>query len=69
MMAEFSDVMYQWRRMCKAFTVDEHECEGCPLEHIAEHGCGAIFEADFADAVDWDELRMKVRVSSKYKRR
>ena len=61
-MSDFAQIMKDWRRMCKAYTVDEHECEGCPLEHIAEHGCGAIFDADFADVVDWDELNEEVNV-------
>ena len=56
-MAEFVQTMKDWRRMCKVYTVFKHECEGCPLENIAEHACGAIFEPEFADVVDWAELK------------
>ena len=56
-MAEFVQTMKDWRRMCKVYTVFKHECEGCPLENIAEHACGAIFEPEFADVVDWVELK------------
>lgn len=55
-MTDFVVTMRDWRRMCKMYTVDEHECEGCPLEHITEHACGAIFEPEFADVVDWATL-------------
>ena len=55
-MTDFVVTMRDWRRMCKMYTVDEHECEGCPLEHITEHACGAIFEPEFADVIDWATL-------------
>ena len=55
-MAEFVQIMKDWRRMCKAYTIFKHECEGCPLENIAEHACGAIFEPEFADVVNWQRL-------------
>ena len=67
-MAEFVQTMKDWRRMCKEYTVKDwrrmrkahtefnHECEGCPLENIAEYACGAIFEPEFADVVDWAKL-------------
>ena len=59
-MAEFTETTRQWRRMCKVFSVEDHECEGCPLRHITENACGAIFEAEFADVVDWHELEERV---------
>ena len=55
-MADFVQTMKDWRRMCKVYTVFKHECEGCPLENIAEHACGAIFEPEFADVVNWQKL-------------
>ena len=60
-MAEFVQTMKDWRRMCKAYTTDDESCcDGCPLRYIEEHGCGAIFEDDFADVVDWHELERRV---------
>ena len=59
-MAEFAQIMKDWRRMCKMFSDEEHECEGCPLEDITEHACGAIFEDEFADVADWAELERRV---------
>ena len=54
--ADFVQIMKNWRRMCKVYTVFKHECEGCPLENIAEHACGAIFEPEFADVVNWQKV-------------
>ena len=60
-MAEFQYVIKHWRRMCKKYTTDNNDCcKGCPLEDIAEHGCGAIFDEYFADVVDWPELERRV---------
>lgn len=59
-MADFVQTMKDWRRMCKVYSVDGHECDECPLENLAPHSCGAIFEGDFADAVDWGELEDRV---------
>lgn len=53
-MAEFQEVMRQWRRMCKAYTTDDESCcKGCPVVDFQEYecGCGAIFE--MADSIDW----------------
>lgn len=51
-MAEFVQVMKDWRRMCKAYTTDDDSCcEGCPVVDFREHGCGAIF--DMEDGTDW----------------
>lgn len=61
-MSDFAQIMHDWRRMCKAYTTEEDACVGCPLEHIAEHGCGAIFEEEFADVADWDFLDETVSV-------
>lgn len=52
-MAEFCEVMRQWRRMCRAFTEqgaeDARGCvaSGCPLGH--SDVCGDIEAADDAD--------------------
>lgn len=60
-MVEFQDVIKNWIRMCKKYTTDNMDCcKGCPLEDIAEHGCGAIFDEYFADVVDWPELERRV---------
>ena len=60
-MAEFVEVSKQWRRMCKAYSTDDDLCcEECRLVDIVEHGCGAIFEEEFADVVDWSELERRV---------
>ena len=59
-MTDFVQTMMDWRRMCKTYTVEGHECEGCPLVDIAEYACGAIFEAEFADVVDWAELERRL---------
>jgi hypothetical protein len=50
--AEFQEVMRQWRRMCKEYTTDDESCcDGCPVINFREHGCGAIFEME--DSTDW----------------
>ena len=65
-MSEFVEVQKQWRRMCKAYTPEDPDaddteyCKNCPLQDIADHGCGAIFEEDFADVVNWGELERRV---------
>ena len=61
-MSDFAQIMHDWRRMCKAYTTEEDACVGCPLEHITEHGCGAIFEEEFADVADWAYLDETVSV-------
>ena len=47
-MAEFQEVMRQWRRMCDTYTTDDAIscCKGCPM---AERGCGSIYETGNAD--------------------
>ena len=54
-MAEFAEVMKQWRRMCIA-----NSCEGCPLDGITDANCGGIYDDDFAGKVDWKELEQRV---------
>lgn len=52
-MAEFCEVMWHWRRMCREFTrqgaEEAHGCVeiGCPLGH--SHVCGEIELADGAE--------------------
>ena len=55
----FSDVMRQWRRMCKAFWDDTY-CVDCPIEDMSECGCDAIYSDEFAGVVDWNELARRV---------
>ena len=55
----FTDVMRQWRRMCKAFS-ETPDCEGCPIEDMTEHGCDGIYSDEFADVVDWNEFARRV---------
>ena len=64
-MADFVQTMKDWRRMCKQYAEEEHECEGCPLEDITPHACGAIFEDEFADVADWTELEQRVMAWAK----
>lgn len=47
-MAEFGEVMRQWRRMCKALDnqYKDSSCYMCPLKNITEKGCGAIWQMD-----------------------
>ena len=47
-MAEFQEVMRQWKRMCDAYTTDDAAscCKGCPM---SGRGCGAIYESGNAD--------------------
>ena len=47
-MAEFQEVMRQWKRMCDTYTTDDAAncCKGC---RMAGRGCGAIYETDNAD--------------------
>ena len=50
--AEFVQIMKDWRRMCKAYTTDDESCcNGCPALDFQESGCGAIFEME--DSTDW----------------
>ena len=60
MMAEFQEVMKDWRRMCKAYTTDDESCcDGCPVADFHEHGCGAIFEME--DSTDWQRYADAIR--------
>ena len=58
-MADFVQIMKDWRRMCKAYTTDDDEtcCAGCPIMALeySEHGCDAIF-SDWAESADWEEV-------------
>lgn len=47
-MAEFQEVMRQWKRMCDIYTTDDAKtcCKGCPME---DRECGAIYESGDAD--------------------
>lgn len=57
-MAEFCDIMRQWRRMCKAYTTDDDDCcKGCLILDLnnTEAGCDAIF-SDWAQNTDWKEV-------------
>lgn len=47
-MAEFVDVMREWKRMCDTYTTDDAAncCKGCPMDGM---GCGAIYEYNSAD--------------------
>jgi hypothetical protein len=47
-MAEFQEVMGQWKRMCDTYTTEDAAtcCKGC---RMAGRGCGAIYEDDNAD--------------------
>ena len=47
-MAEFQEVMRQWKRMCDAYTTDDAVscCKGCPM---SGRGCGSIYESGNAD--------------------
>ena len=47
-MAEFQEVMRQWKRMCDAYTTDDAAscCKGCPM---SGRGCGSIYESGNAD--------------------
>ena len=59
-MAEFIQVMKDWRRMCKAYTTDDESCcYGCPVVDFHEHGCGAIFE--MGDNTDWERYEGAIR--------
>ena len=53
MIATFSDIMREWKRMCE--TMDEKYsdkcCDYCPLH---DQNCGAIWEVN--DSVDWDSV-------------
>ena len=60
-MSDFVQTMMDWRRMCIAYTTDDEDCcKDCPLERITEYGCGAIFEDEFTNTVDWAELERRV---------
>lgn len=59
-MAEFQEVMKQWRRMCNACSDNTGCHKECPLYNIVEGGCGAIYEESFADVVDFAELNRRV---------
>lgn len=54
-MANFTQTMHDWQRMCKYY--DEHYsencCEECPLG-----GCGAIWEMDYIK--DWEDFASKI---------
>lgn len=51
-MAEFAQIMKDWRRMCKTYSTDDEDCcEGCPVVDFHEHGCSAIYEME--DVTDW----------------
>lgn len=59
-MSEFTEVMRNWRRMCKAYTTDDESCcDGCPVVDFHEHGCGAIFEME--DSTDWQKYADTIR--------
>ena len=58
-MAEFKQVMHDWRRMCCAMVKDHGEvdaCEHCPLE---KWGCPPIYE-DSVDGVKWETVERVV---------
>lgn len=60
-MAEFKEVMKQWRRMCKACSDQYTGClNHCPLAAFTDGGCGAIYEDEFMDAADFGELERRV---------
>ena len=57
-MAEFTEVMKHWRRLCRAYSDRETGCkDDCPLMGLSYDGmgCDAIF-SDFADRADWDDF-------------
>lgn len=62
-MAEFKDVMRNWKRLCKAFTteIDEMCCDNCPIMALDydKHGCDAIF-SDWANNAKWEEVEQTV---------
>ena len=62
MMAEFSEVMRQWRRLC--VTIEklnpQESCDACPLRNLSKHGCDTIYDNEFAGNADWAELGRRV---------
>lgn len=55
--AEYSEVMREWRRMCLALEKQygyANSCANCPLD-----GCAAIYEMD-EDTMDFQEMENKI---------
>lgn len=61
-MAEFTEIMRQWRRLCKEQDnrFRDNMCDHCPLyEATHERGCAAIYEDD-AGEMDYAEAERVV---------
>lgn len=62
-MAEFKNIMRDWKRLCKAFTteIDKTCCDNCPIMALDydEHGCDAIF-SDWANNAKWEDVEQTV---------
>ena len=60
-MTDFAKTMKNWRKMCKVcFRRFGRCCSGCPLDNLVEGNCRSIYEEDFADVVDWEELEKRI---------
>ena len=59
-MADFVQVMLDWRRMCKATIIANDECCACPLK--AERCCLVYVFEDAFDDIDLDHIEETVCV-------
>ena len=60
-MSDFTQTMKDWRRMCKLYSANFKTCcDGCPLDDLVQGNRGAIYDEDFADVVDWEELEKRI---------